>query len=418
YNAGDASVRTGMAFLVAAGSLGTSGTLDLADADWRFIGEAASDQAGKHVAGAGDIDDDGYADILVGAPNLDIGATNEGGVYVFLGMDLGTASDLQLYDAHATLTGEAGGDRVGEAATDAGDVDGDGMSDVLIGASGNDDAGTSAGKAYLLYGDSITDDAVLSDADFGWTGEAAGDVAGASVAGLGDIDGDGTDDLLVGAWGSDDAASNAGKAYILLGSSLPADGAPLSSASVTLLGEGVDDFAAYAVAGPGDVDGDGRGDVLLGAYGDAPSGSRSGRSYLVYASSLAGGSTLDLGSADHRFSGEAGSDLSGIRVAGAGDVDNDGLADLMVGAPANDTAGSNAGKVYLILAENIPATRNIGLGTVDYAFTGEAIGDQAGYGIAGVGDVDGDGFSDMLIGSWGDNTGGIDAGKAYLMRSP
>ena len=127
---------------------------------------------------------------------------------------------------------------------------------------------------------------------------------------------------------------------------------------------------------------------------------------------------MDLGDADHRFSGEAGSDLSGIRVAAAGDVDSDGLADLMVSAPANDSAGSNAGKVYLILAANIPASRNIGLATVDHAFTGEAIGDQAGYGIAGIGDVDGDGFGDMLIGSWGENTGGLDAGKAYLMRSP
>jgi hypothetical protein len=418
YNAGDASVRTGMAFLVAAGSLSASGTLDLASADWRFMGESASDQAGKHVAGAGDVDDDGYADILVGAPNLDISATNEGGIYLYLGGDLGTVSDVHLYDAHAVLSGEAGGDRVGEAATDAGDIDGDGLSDLLIGASGNDDAGTSAGKAYLVYGDSVGGDLVLSDADFGWTGEAAGDVAGASVAALGDVDGDGTDDLLVGAWGSDDAASNAGKAYILLGGSLPADGAPLSSASITLLGEGADDFAAYSAAGPGDVDGDGLGDILLGAYGDAPAGSRSGRSYLVYASTLSGAATLDLGSADHRFSGEAGSDLSGIRVAGAGDVDNDGLADLMVAAPANDSAGSNSGKVYLILADNIPATRNLGLASVDYSFTGEAIGDQAGYGIAGVGDVDGDGFGDMLIGSWGDNTGGLDAGKAYLMRSP
>ena len=418
YNAGDASVRTGMAFIVAAGSLSASGTLDLASADWRFIGESASDQAGKHVAGAGDIDDDGYADILVGAPNLDISATNEGGIYVYLGGDLGTVPDVQLYDAHAVLSGESGGDRVGEAATEAGDVDGDGLSDLLIGASGNDEAGTGAGKAYLVYGDTITGDVSLSDADFGWTGESAGDVAGASVAGLGDIDGDGTEDLLVGAWGNDDTAANAGKAYILLGGSLPADGAPLSSASITLLGEGADDFAAYAAAGPGDVDGDGLGDVLLGAYGDAPAGSRSGRSYLIYASTLSGTATLDLGSADHRFSGEAGSDLSGIRVAGAGDVDNDGLADLMVSAPANDSAGSNSGKVYLILAENIPSTRNLGLSTVDYTFTGEAIGDQAGYGIAGVGDVDGDGFGDMLIGSWGDNTGGLDAGKAYLMRSP
>lgn len=418
YNAGDASVRTGMAFIVAAGSLSATGTLDLADADWRFLGEAASDHAGRHVAGGGDIDADGYADILVGAPNLDVTASNEGGVYVFLGADLGTTPDVQLYDAHAVLTGESGGDRVGDAAVSAGDVDGDGLGDVLVGAAGNDDAGSGAGRAYLVLGDTLTGDLDLADADASWTGEAAGDAAGASVAGLGDADGDGLDDVLVGAWGGDTTAANAGQAYVLLGGALPADGAALSSAATTLLGEGVDDFAAYAAAGPGDVDGDGLGDILLGAYGDAPAGSRSGRSYLVYASTISGLSTLDLGSADHRFSGEAGSDLSGIRVAGAGDVDRDGLADLMVSAPANDAAGSNNGKVYLVLAGNLPTTRNIGLASADFAFTGEAIGDQAGYGIAGVGDVDGDGFGDMLIGAWAENTGGLDAGRAYLMRSP
>jgi hypothetical protein len=424
YNSADGSTRTGMAFIIAAGSLSASASIDLADADWRFIGEDAADQAGKSVSGAGDVDGDGVADLLVGGPNIDDGVTNAGGVYLILGAELGTTPDIYLYDAQALLVGEETGDRVGETISTAGDVDGDGLDDLVIGAWSNDDAGLGAGKTYLILGaSSVTGTTSLADADLAWTGEAAGDASGASVAGVtatqsGDIDGDGLDDLLIGAWGNDDGGSAAGKAYVVLSSAMPASGAPLSSASVGLIGEGANDFAGYSVAIPGDVDGDGAADLVVGAYGDSPSGSRSGRSYLVYASTISGASTLDLSSADHRYAGEAVSDLSGIRVSGAGDVDNDGLADFLVGAPANDTGGSNSGTVYLVLAENIPTTRNIGLSTIDYGFTGEDSGDQAGYGMAAAGDVDGDGFDDMLIGAYGSNDGGTDAGKVYLMLSP
>ncbi len=421
YNAGDLSIRTGMAYIIASGSLSATSSIDLADADWRLIGDddTSGDQSGKDVSDAGDVDGDGYDDVLIGGPNIDDGATNGGGVYLVMGGDLGTVPDYQLYDSETLLMGEGAGDRVGEAQAAAGDVDGDGLADVLVGAGSNDDAGTDAGKAYLVFGDSlVSGDMSLADADYGWTGEAAADKAGFSVDGVGDLDGDGLDDLVIGAWGNDDGGANAGKVYVVLSSALPAHASSLASATYALVGEGADDYAGYSAVFAGDVDADGTADLLVGAYGDAPAGTRSGRSYLVYGSTLSGTATLDLASADHRFAGEAASDLSGIRVAAAGDVDNDGMDDLLIGAPANDAAGSNAGKVYLVLAENIPSSRNIGLSTVDYGFTGEAIGDQAGYGLAGPGDVNGDGFDDLLIGAWANNDGGADAGKAYLMLSP
>ena len=153
-------------------------------------GAAVGDFLGWSVAAAGDVNGDGYADVIVGAWANDTGGTNAGAVYVYFG---GPTADAV---ADVTLFAEAPGDVFGITVAGAGDVNGDGYDDVIVGATQNDAAGVNAGRAYVYFG-GLGMDAV---ADLTLTGEAAGDNFGISVAAAGDVNGDGYDDVIVGAY--------------------------------------------------------------------------------------------------------------------------------------------------------------------------------------------------------------------------
>jgi hypothetical protein len=197
----------------------------------------------------------------------------------------------------------------------------------------------------------------LSAADLSFVGENASDNSGRSVASAGDVDGDGLSDLLIGAYGNDDGGPEAGKSYLFLGSSIASGGTfDLSAADASFVGENggswqnPGDHSGVSVASAGDVDGDGLSDLLIGAYGNDEGDNNAGKSYLFLGSSIAAGGTFDLSAADASFVGENADDYSGSSVASAGDVDGDGLSDLLIGAPYNADGGSNAGKAYLVLS--------------------------------------------------------------------
>ncbi len=170
----------------------------------------------------------------------------------------------------------------------AGDVDGDGLDDLLVGADGNREGGSAAGKAYLFLGSTLAARTAstiqLTNADFAFIGENADDRTGASVSPAGDVDGDGLDDLFVGAPGNDDGGAWAGKAYLLLGSTLAASTSStidLSQADFAFIGESSEDNAGTSVAGGGDVNGDGRDDLLVGAPDNDDGGTDAGKAYLI-----------------------------------------------------------------------------------------------------------------------------------------
>jgi hypothetical protein len=288
--------------------------------------------------------------------------------------------------ADVTMTGQAANSYFGYSVSTAGDVNADGYADVVVGSPYYN---SYQGRAYLFHGGPAmvstnpTADLVLSEA-------ATGNQFAWSVASAGDVDGDGYPDAIVGARGYN---SYQGRAYIYRGG--PTMDA---TADLTLSGQGTQNYFGNSVAPAGDVDGDGYADALVGAFGY--NGSR-GRVYLYR-----GGPSLDT-TADLLLDGEAAGDASrfGFSVASAGDVDRDGYGDLLIGAYYWSGA---AGKAYLYRGG--PAMDTL----ADLALYGAgSLAGYFGYSAASAGDVNGDGYADMVVGAYGENSSN---GRAYLFR--
>ncbi|RKY99771.1 MAG: hypothetical protein DRQ13_01685 [Ignavibacteriae bacterium] len=356
-------------------------------ADVTMTGDAADDQFGISVSDAGDVNGDGYSDVIVGANLNDAGGNWAGRSYIYFG---GASMDNV---ADVIMTGEASGDFFGVSVSTAGDVNGDGYSDIIVGANGNNAGGADAGKSYIYFGGVSMDNI----ADVTMTGVAASDNFGKSVSTAGDVNGDGYSDVIVGAYYNDAGGNWAGRSYIYFG------GISMDNiADVQMTGEAAIDFFGISVSIAGDVNGDGYSDVIVGAFGNDAGGSDAGRAFL-YLNSLTG---PDI--PDEFFTGESASDFFGISVSTAGDVNGDGYSDVIVGAPYNDAGGAEAGRAYIYFGG---ASMD---NAADITMTGETAGDRFGYSVSTAGDVNGDGYSDIIIGAYKSDAGGTDAGRAYI----
>jgi hypothetical protein len=365
-------------------------TIDMSTADAKIVG-VEGDQ-GVFPVGAGDVDADGHDDLLVGAWANDEGGSDAGGAYVVLGPVSGTL-DMSLADAK--LVGEESGDSAGSSVAGAGDVDANGHDDLLVGARHNRDGGYEAGAAYLVLGP-VTGTLDLSSADAKLLGDEW-DAAAQDVSAAGDVNADGHDDLLVSA---ETTGFYVGPICLVLG---PVTGTlDLSSvADAQLLGERRYDFVESGT-GAGDVDADGHDDLLVGAFLNEEGGPAAGAAYLVLGPVTG---TRNLRLADAKLLGDEG-DQAGTGIAAAGDVDGDGHDDLLVGAPGNDEGGRDAGAAYLVLG---PVTGTHDLSLADAKLLGEERGDATSW-VSGAGDVDGDGHDDLLAANY--------SGAAYLVLGP
>ena len=269
---------------------------------------------GQSAALAGDVNNDGFDDLIVGAPHNDAGGDLAGRAYVFSGQ---TGDTLYIF------TGEAGDDFFGRSVASAGDVDNDGFDDMIVGAYGNDASASAAGRTYVYSGQS-------GDTIYTFTGEAAGDLFGWSVASACDVDNDGFDDLIVGAPQNNAGGTDAGRAYVFSGQS--------GDTIYVFTGESANDFFGFSAASAGDVNNDGFVDLIVGAKNNVEGGVTAGRAYVFSGQS---GDTIYV------FTGNARLDEFGISVASAGDVNDDGFDDIIVGAHWDNAGGNHAGRAYV-----------------------------------------------------------------------
>ena len=394
----------------------------LGDEGIHVTGAASGDEAGYSVALLSDVNGDQIGDLLIGAPYANNGT---GAVYIVYGStDLVSNGDLDLSalgNKGVVIPGEADGDRLGFAVASLGDLNGDGLTDFILGAPGHDGAGTDAGRCYLVYGSTGFPD-VLDLGSLGSGGvilDGAADFgsAGMSLALAGDFGGTSDPDFIVGAPFMDTSGGTAaGTAYVIYwDSGMPAqiDLGALGTRGVALEGGAFLENAGFSVSGGFDFNGDGNADVAVGAPG-ASYGAHymAGRSYVVFGRS-GFSSPLDLASAPgagygSAFDGASDMEEAGYGVAGLSDFNTDGYGDLAVSAPLAGPNGAMSGRVYVVHGSAAPpAVLDLGtLGGEGLTLDGPVMNaGKFGMTVSAVGDMNQDGRDDLAVGLPGASPG-------------
>jgi len=362
-----------------------------AAANWTAESNQANALFGYSVATAGDINGDGYSDVIVGAYQYDDGHTDEGCAFIYFGSASGLASTPNW-----TVESNQDGAYFGVSVGTAGDVNGDGYSDIIVGANMFDNGETNEGGVYVYHGGPVgvpkspswSSEANQAEARFGYSAGTAGDV-----------NGDGYSDVIVGAFRYDNGEMNEGGTFVYHGSATGLSAAPAWTAGSNQINA----YFGFSVGAAGDVNGDGYGDVIVGAYqydnGEADEGQA-----RVYFGADAG---LSL-EPDWSVESNQAEALFGYSVATAGDINGDGYSDLIVGALEYDNGETDEGCAFVYhgaasgLAEAPAWTANSDQET---SFFGRA--------VSTAGDVNGDGYSDVIVGAAFYDNGEADEGRVY-----
>jgi hypothetical protein len=424
YQASPHGTHSGAAYVVFGTTSDFAANIDVSTLNgtngFKLSGAAADDFAGFSVSNAGDVNGDHIDDLIIGAQLTNANGADAGTTYVVFGTTGGFSANLDL----STLNGTNGFALIGEGATyesglsvsSAGDVNGDGIADMLIGAPDANPHGAQSGKAYVVFGTStgfaasINLSALNGTTGFKMSGAASTDNTGFSVAAAGDVNGDGFADIVIGAYNADSNGANAGTSYVLFGKGGGFSNIDLStlhgSDGFFIDGAAAGEISGYSVSAAGDVNGDGYDDLIVGAWRANTPAIQTGAAYVVFGHGGAFNTHFDLSTIDgtngFKISGDLGGDDAGVSVSSAGDVNGDGLADLLVGASEADVNGTGSGSAYVVFGR---------LPDAPVHWTGTDIGqnlvggdfDDTLNGMGGADHLYGHGGDDTLIGGTGND---------------
>ena len=440
----------GESYVVFGGSsVGSSGTIELSTLNGTngFVinGIDSYDTSGNSVSNAGDVNGDGVDDLIIGAVAASPNGSISGESYVvFGGSSVGSSGTIELSSLNGTngfvINGINEGDNSGFSVSNAGDVNGDGVDDLIIGAVAASPNGFLSGESYVVFGGSSVGSSGTIELStlngtngFVINGIDLFDLSGISVSNAGDVNGDGVDDLIIGAQGADpNGTYNAGESYVVFGgSSVGSSGTiELSTLNGTngFVINGIDpgDYSGSSVSNAGDVNGDGVDDLIIGASGADPNGTNdAGESYVVFGGSSVGSSgTIELSSLNGTngfvINGINEFDNSGFSVSNAGDVNGDGVDDLITGTPFADPNGSFSGESYVVFGgSSVGSSGTIELsslnGTNGFVINGIDPFDSSGFSVSNAGDVNGDGVDDLIIGAEYADPNGSYSGESYVV---
>ncbi|MHC5891081.1 hypothetical protein [Nostoc sp.] len=385
------------------------------------------DSSGSSVSSAGDINDDGIADLIIGAPDADPNGDYSGQSYVVFGKSTGFSPTLNLSSLNGAngfaINGIKKGDFSGNSVSSAGDINDDGIADLIISAPVA--RNSSSSQSYVVFGKSTGFSPTLNLSSLnGANGFAINGIintysfssTASSVSSAGDINDDGIADLIIGAplLGAPDVHSSyySGQSYVVFGKSTGFNPtlnlSSLNGANGFAI-NGIKEFdsSGSSVSSAGDINDDGIADLIISAPYADPNGDDSGQSYVIFGKSTGFSPTLNLSSLNgangFAINGIKAGDNSGYSVSSAGDINDDGIADLIIGAPAPyaDPNGDDSGQSYVIFGKSTGFSPTLNLSSLNgangFAINGIKAGDNSGYSVSSAGDINDDGIADLII---------------------